>query len=148
MGGTMVTKESLAQYIDLCAEIEELRAKISRIEQAIERIEREGTVKDAVKGGVGGLQTFHIEGFPYPEHDKLIVALMRRRAKLSTFEAAQAEKVGEIEDFLETIEDSHIRRIINLRFVEGLSWNGVADRIGGNASEDSVRKAFTRYIAK
>lgn len=148
MGGTMVTKESLAQYLDMCAEIEELRAKITRIEQAIERIESQGTVRDAVKGGAGGLQTFHIEGFPYPEYDKLIVSLARRRARLYAFEAEQTEKVREIEEFLSGIDDSHIRRIINLRFVEGLSWNGVADRIGGNASEDSVRKAFTRYISR
>ena len=51
------------------------------------------------------------------------------------------------EEFIASVQDSRIRRIINLRFIEKLSWNKVADRIGGGNTEDSVRKAFDRYMA-
>lgn len=44
--------------------------------------------------------------------------------------------------------DAHMRRILQLRYVQGLSWDEVAARIGGGNTEDSVRKAAGRYLAK
>jgi hypothetical protein len=57
------------------------------------------------------------------------------------------ETLNDVEEFISRIKDSHMRRIVNLRVVEGLSWQKVADRIGGN-TEDSVRKAFDRFMEK
>ena len=66
----MVTKEILIQYSDLQEEIKEVRDRIEKTENQIERIEREGAVCDKVMGGDGGLQPFKIEGFPYPEYSR------------------------------------------------------------------------------
>ena len=57
----MVTKEILIQYSDLQEEIKEVRDRIEKTENQIERIEREGAVCDKVMGGDGGLQPFKIE---------------------------------------------------------------------------------------
>lgn len=57
-----MTKEILKQYTDLQQECAEVREKISILERQIMKIEREGTVLDKVSGGVGGLETFVIEG--------------------------------------------------------------------------------------
>ena len=65
-----MTKEILKQYTDLQQECDEVREKISTLEQQIIKIEQEGTVLDKVSGGVGGLETFVIEGFPYPEYNR------------------------------------------------------------------------------
>lgn len=59
-----MTKEILKQYTDLQQECAEVREKISILELQIIKIEQEGTVLDKVSGGVGGLETFVIEGFP------------------------------------------------------------------------------------
>lgn len=48
--------------------------------------------------------------------------------------------------YIASIDDSLIRQIIALRFVDGLSWRQVAFRIGGGNTEDSVKKACYRYI--
>ena len=48
--------------------------------------------------------------------------------------------------YIASIDDSLIRQIIALRFVDGLSWRQVAFRIGGGNTEDSVRKAVKRYL--
>lgn len=143
----MVTKEILIQYADLRKEVEETKEKISNLEKQIEKIEKDGSVKDKVFGGEGGLQPFTIEGFPYPEYSRKKMLLHTRKAILSELEIELLESVNEAEKFIASITDSHMRRIVNLRVIEGLSWNKVADKMGGNNNEDSVRKAFDRFVS-
>ncbi len=49
-------------------------------------------------------------------------------------------------DYIDNIQDSRLRLAFKLRFIDCLSWNKVADGLGGNNTEDSARKAVTRYI--
>lgn len=143
-----VSKEILVQYADLQQECKEVREKIEKLEKQIERIEKDGNVVDKVRGGVGGLQSFKIEGFPYPEYSRKKTLLYARKATLSELEMELLETLNEVETFISSVEDSHMRRIINLRFIENLSWNKVADRIGGGNTEDSIRMSFNRFMEK
>ena len=143
----MVSKEILIQYSDLQQECKEVREKIEKLERQIAKIEADGAVVDKVRGGLGGLQSFKIEGFPYPEYSRKKTLLYARKATLSELEMELLETLNDVEIFIASIKDSHIRRIVNLRVVDGLSWNEVARRIGGN-TEDSVRKAFERFVEK
>ena len=141
----MVSKEVLIQYSDLQQECKEVREKIEKLEKQIDRIEKDGNVIDKVRGGEGGLQSFKIEGFPYPEYSRKKTLLYARKATLSELEMELLETLNEVEEFIASISDSHIRRIVNLRVIDGLSWNEVARKIGGN-TEDSVKKAFYRFM--
>lgn len=143
----MVTKEILMQYADLQKESKEIRGRIEKLEDQIERIETQGAVVDKVSGGEGGIQSFKIEGFPYPEYSRKKTLLYARKATLSELELEIIETLNEVEAFISTVKDSHMRRIITLRVVDGLTWNQVASKIGGN-TEDSVRKAFDRFMEK
>lgn len=143
----MVTKEILIQYADLQKESKEIRGRIEKLEEQIERIESQGSVVDKVSGGEGGIQSFKIEGFPYPEYSRKKTLLYARKATLSELELEIIETLNEVESFISTVKDSHMRRIITLRVVDGLTWNQVASKIGGN-TEDSVRKAFDRFMEK
>lgn len=143
----MVTKEVLIQYADLQKESKEIRGRIEKLEEQIERIESQGAVVDKVSGGEGGIQSFKIEGFPYPEYSRKKTLLYARKATLSELELEIIETLNEVESFISTVKDSHMRRIITLRVVDGLTWNQVASKIGGN-TEDSVRKAFDRFMEK
>ena len=143
----MVSKEILVQDSDLQQECKEVREKIEKLENQIEEIESDGAVVDKVRGGDGGLQSFKIEGFPYPEYSRKKTLLYARKATLSELEMELLETLNQVEEFIASIKDSHIRRIVNLRVIDGLSWNEVARRIGGN-TEDSVRKAFERFMEK
>lgn len=140
-----ISKEILIQYSDLQQECKEVREKIEKLERQIEKIESDGAVADKVRGGDGGLQSFKIEGFPYPEYSRKKTLLCVRKATLSELEMELLETLNDVEIFITSIKDSHIRRIVNLRVVDGLSWNEVARRIGGN-TEDSVKKAFYRFM--
>ena len=140
-----ISKNVLIQYADLQQECKEVREKIEKLERQIAKIEADGAVVDKVRGGLGGLQSFKIEGFPYPEYSRKKTLLYARKATLSELEMELLETLNEVEEFIASISDSHIRRIINLRVIDGLSWNEVARKIGGN-TEDSVKKAFYRFM--
>ena len=144
----MISKEILIQYSDLQEEVKEVRERINKTEDQIAKIEKDGNVVDSVCGGNGGIQHFKIEGFPYPEYSRKKTLLYARKATLASLEMELMETLNQVEEFIASVEDSRMRRIITLRFIDNLSWNKVADRIGGNNTEDSVRKAFTRFMEK
>lgn len=51
-----------------------------------------------------------------------------------------------IERHIAGIDDDMIRQILTYRFMDGLRWRQVARRIGGTATEDSVRQRCSRYL--
>ncbi len=140
------TKEVLAQYCDLRKEIEEVRQRIKKIGQEIGRIEKEGKVVDVVRGGSGGNQHYKIEGFPYPEYKRMTNLLRAKKAILSGLEMKLLEMLNQVEEFIANLDDSRMRRIISLRFIDNLSWNEVADCIGGGNTAHSIKKAFYRFM--
>ena len=142
----MISKEILIQYSDLQEEVKEVRERINKTEDQIAKIEDDGNVVDSVCGGNGGIQHFKIEGFPYPEYSRKKTLLYARKATLASLETELMETLNQVEEFIASVEDSRMRRIITLRFIDNLSWNKVADRIGGNNTEDSVKKAFYRFM--
>lgn len=158
----MVSKEMVNQYIDMRDEakeikntIEKLKTDIDRITKQIDELEVSGTVKDKVYGGEGGWQGFTIEGFPTTEHRNKKNLLYTKKIKLServsTLEVLETElvsKVADVEKFICSIPDSHIRRIVRLRAVDSMSWNEVATQMGGGNTEDSVRMMYNRYFKK
>ena len=58
------------------------------------------------------------------------------------------ETLNQVEEFIASVKDSRMRRIITLRFIDNLSWNKVADRIGGGNTEDGIRMSFERFMKK
>lgn len=142
----MISKEILNQYSDLQEEAKEVRGRIEKTEKQIAKIEGEGNVTDTVTGGPGNTQHFKIEGFPYPEYSRKKTLLYARKATLAGLEMEILETVNKVEQFIAELDDSRIRRIINLRFIENLSWNQTAHRIGGNATADSIRMEFNRFM--
>lgn len=141
-------KHILEQYCDLQEEIKQVRDRIEKTEREIEHLEEEKSVFDTVSGGSGGNQHYKIEGFPYPQYSRKKTLLFSRKAILITLEMDLLELTNQVEDFIAGIDDSRMRRIITFRFFDNLSWNGVADRIGGGNTEDSVKKSFYRFMEK
>lgn len=53
-----------------------------------------------------------------------------------------------ITNYILTIDDCQTRLIFKLRCLNLMTWNDVADRIGGMNSEYTVKKRFYRYLKK
>ena len=58
------------------------------------------------------------------------------------------KKYEEILGFIQTIDDPLGRLILSLRYINGLSWTQVAAHIGGDNTEDGVRKYHDRHLAE
>lgn len=156
----MAQREIVNQYYDLKQELIVVKTKVASLMRQISDIEtriyeiRQGEiVKDKVKGGLGGIQTFTIEGFPTREYEQKTKELQKKkillenRQKVATeLEIKIAEQIIEVEKFIASIKDSHTRRIVELRVVEGLSWREVADEIGGGNTENGVKKIYSRLF--
>ena len=53
-----------------------------------------------------------------------------------------------LEQYIAGIEDSFVRQIFTCRFVEGLSWRQVADKVGGKNSAGNLYKMAYRFVKK
>ena len=60
-------------------------------------------------------------------------------------ELLQIEK--EAREYIQSIEDSDLRQIIRYRYMDGLSWQQVAARMGHRYSEESCRKKVERFMS-
>ena len=56
------------------------------------------------------------------------------------------EKRMQMVNYIHSIKTSRIRLIMTLRFIDQLSWQAVADAIGGRETEGTVRMACYRYL--
>ena len=141
-----MTREELNQYADLRKELEETKQRIKDTEKQILRLEQMGTVKDTVKGGMGGIQHFVIEGVPLGIYSKKKAILTARKEMLREQSIKYEQMTNDIMEFIKNIPDSHTRRVFTLRFVDGLRWQDVAEKIGGGNTESGVKKIFERYM--
>lgn len=69
---------------------------------------------------------------------------IRELISMKLAEISVAER--EILEYIFSINDSQIRRIMRLRHIELKSWLQVAIAIGGNNTADSVRKMHDRFL--
>lgn len=156
----MVDKRILVQYANFIREYEEVTSDIARITKTIERLERRlfeiengEIVKDRVYGGEGGIQGFNIEGIPTAEYDQDARALLHnklilesRQAKLRLLQFEIKSSIDSVNEFIASVNDSFMRRIISYRIVKQMTWDAVARNMGGGNTADGVRKAFERYL--
>ena len=103
-------KNVLIQYCDMKEEIKDLRRRITETEKQIFRIAEEGTVKDTVSGGMGGIQHFVVEGMPVPELSRKRLLLNKRKSMLIKKENELLELTNQVEQYisLSLIIDSKI----------------------------------------
>ena len=143
-------KDILVQYTDLQEEIRDIRRRAERARGQMERLETEGTVLDAVKGTRqdGTFGSIRIEGFPYADYEKRRRSLQSYLLKLAEMEEKLLELTNQAEEYINSIEDSRMRRIVQYRIMDRLSWYEVADRMGGKATSEGCRKYFERFFEK
>lgn len=141
-----MNKDILIQYCDLQQEISELQERKAKLEKQFKSFMDGSTVTDMVTGGAGGIQHFKIEGFPIVAYERARNALQKNIQTIERRYTELLELQNEVEEYIESIEDSRMRRIIEMRFIDKMTWNQVANNIGGRNTDDSVKKAFYRFI--
>ena len=140
----MISKEILIQYSDLQEEVKEVRERIERTERQIAKIEEDGNVIDTVSGGGGGIQHFKIEGFPYPEYSRKKTLLYARKATLASLELELMEMLNQVEEFIASVDDSRMRRILTMRFIDNMSFEQIGKVIGYDRT--SISKKIDKFF--
>lgn len=134
-------EKTLKQYRHLILEIRDIDKRIMAHNAAV-------TQRDMVKGGYGGTQRINIEGQKNRkatmEKSQLQLNILRKKRKRIELE----QQTAAVEEFVEGIEDSRMRQIMRLRYMDGLSWNETAKRIGEFGQADGVRMSCSRYLRK
>lgn len=137
-------KHILDQYIDACALIEEVEEDIRKLKKKKKTI-----VQTNVSGSNPDFpynpQHFKIQGttFTFREDSQL-----RVEEKLLDQRKADAEKIKiQVEEWMNTIPQ-RMQRIIRYKIFKGMTWQQVAQRMGRDATKDSVRMEFNNFMEK
>lgn len=137
-------KEIIEQYIDACEVVKETEKEITRLKK-----KRKTIVQTNVSGSN--------PEFPYnPMHFKSIGtsftyeedSRLRREEKVLEEQKKAAERIKlEVEMWMLTIP-LRMQRIIRYRIFEKKSWEKVAEKLGRNATGESVKKEYQRFFEK
>lgn len=136
-------KDILVQYIDACELIKDTEAELRRLKKQRKRIEQ-----DSVKGSSHEfpytIKNFHLEGIAYSAiKDPRAVEEQEKLLNRQIEDAARVKL--QVESWLLTIPQ-RMQRIIRYRVFEGKTWEQVAVRIGRNATADSVKMEYRRFM--
>ena len=85
----------------------------------------------------------------YTQHSKRVEGYLPHGNTLSLLMRLSSLKQQQrgCEEYINGIEDYQTRKMFVLRFIKGLNWIQVAQKVGGNTA-DSCRKRVTRFLQK
>lgn len=134
---------ALQQLRPIKKEIEILKQQIEELEY----YEKQRFVTDSVKGSS--------KTFPFVEHSIMITGAdssgyfkkkYRLQERLSHKVSELMEEVENINKYIDTIDDSEIRSILQLRYINGLSWQQIAASLGTEGDGSTERKKHDRFL--
>ena len=138
-----MTKEDLEQLCDLRKEIAELEYKIARLSSRGSRV-----VSDKVQASSKDFPyvqtTVKIEGYDYVGDQKSRKQLRKKRILLQQ-RKEQAEALElRITQYINSISDSGIRRMIDYKYIEGYTW----EKIGRifHCDRTTAEKRVSNYL--
>ena len=113
------------------------------IERLTERIQELESVAEGTTQRITGMP--HCAGV----NDKVGNSAIKLAALRLKLEATKLDVMGEyivLNDYIESIDDPLMRQIMQYRHINGLTWEQVADCVGGGMTGESCRKAHYRYL--
>ena len=137
-------KNILNDYIDACALVQETERDIRALKK-----KRKAIIQTNVSGSNPDFpyqpQHFKIEGTTINYADD---SALRWDEGLLERRKANAKKIKlNVEEWMLTIP-ARMQRIIRWKFLEELTWEEVAVKMGRKATGDSVRLEFQRFMAE
>ena len=130
-----MTVKELSQLYYLNREIEREQLRIRELKDAATNTAAKPITTSPGAGGIS-------------DNTAIIAQVVDCEVIIKAKQQVAAVEYKRLIEYINGIDDSLIRQIIALRFVNGLKWRQVAEHIGGNNTEDSVKKACYRYIKK
>lgn len=129
-----MTVKEMSQLYHLNREIEQLEKQLEELECLAE-----GTTQ-VITGMPHGGGTSDKVG-------RYAVRIADLQSMIDNRKARCWDELRRLNAYIDDVEDSLTRQILTLRYVNGLSWQQVADNVGGANTEDSVKKICYRYLS-
>lgn len=135
-------KNILQEYIDACELVKETEKEICKLNQ-----KKKTVVQTNVKGSMNKFpyieQHFKVQGTAFTIKDD---SSLRYEELLLVQRKAKAEHVKlQVEEWMLTIP-ARMQRIVKYRYLEGMSWEQVAVKMGRKATADSVRMELSNFL--
>lgn len=138
-GVVNLTKEELSKLIKITEEIHQLEKEIKNIEPEYS--------KDSVTGSsLHFPYTKHnivIEGYDYSSYENNIRKIRNRLNKKLIELAEEKDKLTE---FIYSVEDSELRQILMYRYMNGLTWREIGEKM--NYGTSTIRLKHDSFIKK
>ncbi len=137
-------KTILREYTDACELIRETEKDIRRLNQ-----KRKTVIQTNVKGSMNKFpyveQHFKVQGTTFTVKDD---SRLRYEEKILVQRKENAERIKlQVEEWMLTIP-SRMQRIVRYRYLDGMTWEQVAARMGRKTTENSIKKEFERFMKK
>ena len=140
----MFDKQILKDYVDACDLVKETEEDIRKL-----KAKRGRTVQDSVKGSMQDFpyapQSFHIEGTEYTYEDD---RLLQEEERLLLQRKEHAEQIRLRAQQYINFAPIRIQRIIRMHYMMKMSWNEIAGKMGGRATESSLKMELHRFLEK
>lgn len=130
-----ITKRELSQLYYLSREIERDKRRLKELEALAEGTTQHLTGMPIAPGFGDKTARYAIEIMELKE----IIECNMRRCMI---------EYNRLIRFISSVEDSQMRQILTLRYVNGMTWQRIATEIGGGNTEDSVRMAHSRFLGR
>lgn len=142
-------KQILKHYSDLKQKVKDIEQKIKAHESKAKKLETE-VVCDAVTGSRYDLSygVIKIDGIAQKEINLHWDIMHERKEQLERIREELEALDNELEDHIEQIEESELRRIARYRYMDCYTWQKVARMMGRNYTDDSCRAKIGRYLQK
>lgn len=135
--GEIMTKENLKRYRGLLTEVNLLKKQLEKIEPEF--------VRDSVNGSASQFpytnHKVHIEGYDLEGYKRKVARLNRRI--VNKMDELVEEKDRLIE-FIYDIENSEVRQIFIYRYIDGLVWKEIGDKM--NYGTSTIRLKHDSFI--
>lgn len=128
-----MTVKDMSQLYYLNREIEHLQRQLEELECLAE-----GTTQ-VITGMPHGSGTSDKVG-------RYAVRIADLRSMIDNRKARCWDELHRLNAYIDGVEDSLTRQILTLRYVNGLSWQQVADSVGGANTEGAVKQSAYRYL--
>mgnify|MGYP000780168713 CR=1 FL=1 len=142
-------KNVLEQYSSIKNEISDLERMIAKSNRQIKKYEKK-IVSDTVTGSRDDLTIgpIKITGIAQQRIDRENELNDKRVQKMEKFKKKLEKMSTEVEEYIQEIPDSEIRRIARLRYLDDLTWQQVAIRMGQGYTKDCCRVKLDRFLEK
>lgn len=140
-----MTKKELEQLIDLKKEIRELEQNIAKIERM-----DIGTMPVKVNASSQSFpympERVTVQGYDVKLADKRDILLYEKKTLLYERKEKAAEEEKRLMQYINSIKESKVRRIMQYKYIDGYSWEKIGDMM--HFDRRTGERIISRYLSQ